>query len=74
MRDRFRVPSAARIRLGPARRFYITKLLGTGLHGDSPAEVVERIFSVGLERSVQPEWAQQVPRTRDGRRRRGIRA
>lgn len=48
------------IRLGPARRMYVKRLMGTGLHGDSPEEVVETIFCRGLQECVRPEWMREV--------------
>lgn len=69
MKGRFHVPTSHRLRIGPARRFYIGRLLNTGLHGNSPAEVIETIFCAGLQQTVRPEWTRDfVPTTRARRR------
>lgn len=69
MKDRLHVPSNARVRLNPARRFYIRRLLSTGLYGNTPSEAVERIFCEGLQRVVPLEWTRDfVPSTRARRR------
>jgi hypothetical protein len=47
-----KIPKKATIRLGPARRMYVEKLLARGLHGNSVEEVVpmaevgDRVFAV----------------------------
>jgi hypothetical protein len=69
MKDRLRVPSSARVRLNPARRFYIRRLLATGLYGNSPGDAVERIFCTGLQQVVPLDWTRDfVPTNRTRRR------
>lgn len=49
-------PKKLTVRLGPARRMYIRRLLERGLSGDTPGEVLETIVNRGLQEIVPPEW------------------
>lgn len=51
-----KIPKKVTLRLGPARRMYIERLLAGGLHGDSVDEVVDTLFCRGLQECVRPEW------------------
>lgn len=55
-----KAPKKVTIRLGPARRAYINRLLAGGLHGETPGEVVEGIFCRGLLQCVPAEWIREV--------------
>lgn len=55
-----KIPKTMRIRLGRARRMYVQRLLSTGLHGDTVAEVIETIFCRGLQECVRPEWMREA--------------
>ena len=58
-----KTPKKVTIRLGRVRRMYIERLLARGLHGDTPAEVVETLFCRGLQKCVPAEWMREVTRT-----------
>ena len=69
MRNRIHVPSSSRIRLGPARRFYVQQLLNTGLYGNTPGEAVEILFSKGLQQVVTTELIRAFVPAKDRRQR-----
>lgn len=51
-----KIPKKVKVRLGPARRMYVERLIARGLSGDTPAEVVDVIFCRGLQECVPAEW------------------
>jgi hypothetical protein len=55
-----KMPKKVEIRLGPARRRYIERLLAGGLHGNTAEEVVETLFCRGLQECVPAEWMREA--------------
>ena len=55
-----KMPKKITIHLGRARRLYIERLLERGTWGDTPAEVVDRIFCRGLQECVPAEWMRDI--------------
>jgi hypothetical protein len=55
-----KIPKKVTLFLGPARRIYVKRLIERGLHGDDASEVVESIFSRGLEQCVPADWMREM--------------
>lgn len=55
-----KIPKKVTIRLGPARRLYIKRMLKRGLSGDNVEECVDVIFCRGLQECVPAEWMREV--------------
>jgi hypothetical protein len=49
-----------KIKLGPARRMYLERLLERGLAGCNIQEVAETVFNRGLQEIVPAEWMREV--------------
>jgi hypothetical protein len=49
-----------KIKLGPARRMYVERLLERGLSGNTFDEVVDTIFCRGLQELVPAEWMREA--------------
>jgi hypothetical protein len=65
-----KIPKKVTVRLGPARRMYVNRLLARGLHGNSAAEVADIIFCRGLEVCVPPDWMREAAQRAARRERR----
>jgi hypothetical protein len=65
-----RIPKKVKVRLGPARRMYVERLMARGMSGDTPAEVVDVIFCRGLQECVPAEWMRDVVARAEKRKRR----
>ncbi len=64
-----KIPKKITVRLGRARRLYVEKLIERGTWGDTPAEVIDRIFCAGLQQCVPPEWMREIVDLLERRRR-----
>lgn len=66
---RLKVPKKSTVRLGPARRMYVERLLARGLFGNSVEECVDIIFCRGLQELVPAEWSRDAIEGRYGKER-----
>lgn len=62
-----KIPKKITLRLGPARRLYVKRLLMRGLSGDTAQEVCDTLFCRGLQQCVPAEWMRDAADRAAGR-------